>query len=221
MAGAPEIAASLARHYPTPFLRHYTYWKVRTDPLYPTVWELLSAAPTQLPVLDLGCGAGQLAFYLRAHGYTAPIVAIDADAVKIKVAQDIADLHPPAPRFIAADYRDLPPQSPGHVTLLDVLQYIPRTEQIQLITSLAPHIAADGGTLIIRNTLLDQTWRSRVSLVADHFARWVRWMGSPPLEYPDRQELADTLSDIGLNAKFQPLWGATPFNNYLIVATRK
>ncbi len=220
MAGAPEIAASLARHYPTPFLRHYTYWKVRTDPLYPAVWDILSSAPAELPILDLGCGAGMLAFYLRAHGYTAPIVGVDSDQKKIAVAQQIATLHQPSPIFTAADYRHLPPHSPGHVTLLDVLQYVPRADQLQLITALLPHIAPNGGTLIIRNTLLDDTWRSHVSLAADHFARWVRWMRSPPLEYPDREELSQTLESMGLRTRFQPLWGATPFNNYLIVATR-
>jgi hypothetical protein len=46
----------------------------------------------------------------------------------------------------------------------------------------------------------------------------MRWMKSPPVWYPQRQQIEDTLRDAGLRVNFQPLWGRTPFNNWLVIA---
>ena len=41
-----------------------------------------------------------------------------------------------------------------------------------------------------------------------------------PMEQPSAQELRATLQRHGLQAEFKPLWGRTPFNNWLVIARR-
>ncbi|MFT4548607.1 MAG: hypothetical protein ACI9MB_002560, partial [Verrucomicrobiales bacterium] len=66
MASAPFDYAKLARLFGSPWHRNYVKSKLRTDPLYDGVFgELVDEV---LPLLDLGCGLGLLAFYLRERG---------------------------------------------------------------------------------------------------------------------------------------------------------
>lgn len=222
MSNAPlaDIASRLAARYPTRFLQRYTYWKVRTDPLYPAVWSVLNRAP-ELPLTDYGCGAGLFAFFLRENGYQGSILGIDIDSHKVAAAQRLAAGYNPAPQFTCADYRGYAFEgTPGHVTLLDVLQYVPGKDQQEFLAAITPAVAADGGLLILRCGLRDQSWRYRITMIADRFARVIGWMKTPPLEFPTRESLTDVMSQSGMEIKLQPLWGRTPFNNYLIIARR-
>ena len=68
----------IASRYPRGFLRTYVRAKLASDPVYAAVFEQLRGS--DLPVIDVGCGVGILAMYLRQRGFTAPIVGIDHDA---------------------------------------------------------------------------------------------------------------------------------------------
>ena len=68
--------------------------------------------------------------------------------------------------------------------------------------------------------LHDDSARSRTTGVADRLANAIGWMRSAPLRYPTRDWFEQKLADAGLAADFRPLHGRTPFNNWLIVATR-
>ena len=72
------IAARIAARFPSRFLRIYVRGKMSSDPLYSAVYERLRDRDE--PILDVGCGAGLLALYLREHGHRAPIRGIDHDA---------------------------------------------------------------------------------------------------------------------------------------------
>ena len=215
-----RTAERLSALYPTPFLRNYVYWKVRTDPLYPAVNRHL--APTRdHPLVDLGCGPGLFAFYLKTRGHAAPVHGLDVDAEKIHAASAIAARHWPDLTFSVSDFAQWDPAGhQGHVTLLDVLQYLPHDLQHTLLQKAARCLTDPGHRLIIRNGLDDDSWRASVTRVTDHLARWIRWMARSPLQHPSRQRLEHTLTSAGLRVTFQPLWGATPFNNYLIIAQR-
>jgi hypothetical protein len=76
------------------------------------------------------------------------------------------------------------------------------------------------GKLVIRAGLEDDSWRASVSRNGDRFAHLTRWMRSKPKAQPSRAELQRLLTGFGLKSDFQPLWGYTPFNNWLIVAWR-
>ena len=56
--------------------------KLRRDPVYPAAYELFRGSDE--PILDIGCGLGLLAFYLRERGCRQPILGLDVDARKIR-----------------------------------------------------------------------------------------------------------------------------------------
>ena len=51
-------------------------------------------------------------------------------------------------------------------------------------------------------------------------AVWSRWIGAMPRDYPDRTTVCDLLAAQGLHGRFEPLWGRTPFHNWLGVFCR-
>ena len=54
----------------------------------------------------------------------------------------------------------------------------------------------------------------------DRAANLLGWMNTAPRRYPRADALRATLENAGLQATFTPLHGNTPFNNWLVVATK-
>lgn len=213
------LARTISARYPTPFLRHYTYWKIVTDPVYGAVWDVLASAPS-LPLLDLGCGAGLLAFYLREHGFAPDISGLDLDGPKIEAAAAIAREHDLRAEFRAQDFRDAFQSASGHVTLLDVLQFVPERAQREILARAASFVHPEGGLLIIRTGIRDDSMRFRITHFMDIFARVIGWMKAPPVDYPTPEMFREVLEPAGFRVELRPLWGRTPFNNYLVIARR-
>lgn len=197
--------------------RFYVPAKLRSDPVYGAVASELKDSP--LPVLDIGCGIGLLAQYLRELGHIVPIRGFDYDARKIDSATTMtADLDDVS--FHVGDARkDLPPHH-GHVVILDILQFFTPVEQDALLHEAAQRVSA-GGKLIIRSGLQDDSWRYRITVLGDVLAKATAWMKSGPVAYPTEAQFERVLGAAGLQVKVMPLWGGTPFNNYLIVAQRQ
>ncbi len=197
---------------------HYTKSKLATDPIYAAVVEAL--AVNEMPVLDIGCGMGLLAHYLRAVGSRRIVHGFDFDARKIRSAQIMAergglrDCH-----FHCGDARQALPDFQGNVVILDVLQYLTPEGQTALLTSCAPHVAP-GCRLVIRTGLRDDSWRYKVTVAGDWIAKATRWMKAAPVAYPTAEGLRATLATAGLTTTLKPLWGNTPFNNHLVIAER-
>jgi 16S rRNA G1207 methylase RsmC len=191
--------------------------KVLMDPLYAAVLEALR--PTREPLLDVGCGMGVLAFYLRERGWDAPCHCVDVDRKKIALAQRIQHRWPGAFAFHAVDVVSGLPDHSGSVTLLDMLQYLPHHAQDSLLASAAARVSADG-VLVIRNAMSGGGGRHGITRVTDMLARWGRWMGTVPRDYPDRDSVCLSLAAQGLHGGFEPLWGRTPFHNWLGVFRR-
>ncbi|MBL9115839.1 MAG: methyltransferase domain-containing protein [Verrucomicrobiaceae bacterium] len=198
--------------------RHYTRSKLATDPVYLAVAEVLH--PTISPVLDIGCGMGLLAHYLRACGISSPVDGFDFDERKIRSAVSMArraalkDVH-----FHCGDAREGLNAFSGSVVILDVLQYLGPEQQRELLLAAAGRVAA-GCCLVIRSGLRDDSWRYGVTRLGDWVAKLSLWMKAGPVQYPTAEELRQLLSEQGLAVTVSPLWGGTPFNNHLIVARR-
>jgi hypothetical protein len=45
-------------------------------------------------------------------------------------------------------------------------------------------------------------------------------MKAAPTRYPDAAQFQRVLTAAGLQVRIEPMWGGTPFNNYLIVGQR-
>lgn len=205
---------NLASRYPTRFLRSYARAKMATDPAYEAVLERL--AGTTEPLLDIGCGIGLLALYLRERGFTAPITGIDHDARKIAVARSVANGERDL-QFLEGDARQ-PIDFRGNVLLLDLLHYFTDDEQIRILRNVAEAILP-GGLLIIRDGLLDGTLRYRITLALEAFARGTRWLKADRLNFPTRERIEGPLRG-RFREEVRSMSGFMPFNNYLFVFRR-
>lgn len=197
---------------------YYTRAKLRTDPLYPGVLAALRDHPG--PVLDLGCGLGLLAHALQADGQARGYYGVDIDANKIARAKRIAQRSGLRDtRFEVVDLAARWPAHRGNIAILDMLQYLPDHVQAGMLAHMAGMLEG-GARLVIRTALGDDTRRGRTSKITDLMAHFAGWMQEVPKSYPTRDSLEHHLANAGLHARFSPLYGNTPFNNWLIVAER-
>lgn len=202
-----DLARSIASVYPTRFLRTYVRWKIRFDPVYAAAFERLRGS--EEAVLDVGCGIGILALYLRARGFTAPIRGVDHDARKIAIATTVVS----DATFEVGDARQAIGGAPT-IVLLDLLHYFRADEQAGILEA----AARSATTVIIRDAIRDGSWRYRVTYLQEMFSRAVRWLRAERLRFPAREEITGLFANF--HAEVVPLYGRTPFNNYLFVFRR-
>lgn len=212
----PDVAKRLAGLYERRPLQGYARWKVRTDPVYRAALEVLRGRT--LPLLDLGCGIGLLPFYLREHGYTAPILGIDFDERKVDAARRAATRYRGVD-FIVGDAREPLPE--GHdIVLLDVLHYFDPDSQQKILSNVARAVAP-GGVVVIRQAIHDGSWRARFTALVDGAARIFRWMKAERLQLPARDHVTGAFGE-EFESEVRPLWGRwLPYNNYLFVFRRR
>lgn len=217
-ATATRIARAFlpSRWYGNRYDYYYTLTKLRTDPLYPGVLGALRGSSA--PVLDLGCGLGLLAHALHADGQRLGYRGVDLDAGKISRARRAAaraGLVDPA--FEVIDLADGQPAHAGSVAMLDVLQYLSADAQRALLADCIAMLVP-GARLVIRAALDDPGGRGRTTRITDRLAHSVGWMQAVPKAYPDGDAMRAQFTQAGLHATFEPLYGNTPFNHWLIVA---
>lgn len=200
-----------ASTYPTRFLRTYVRMKVAGDPAYDAVFETLRGSTDGL--LDLGCGVGALAFYLRERGYAAPIAGVDHDRRKVEIARGIAS-GDRSLTFRTADVRtigDIPPT----VVLLDILHYLTDGEQAALLGNLA----AAANTVVIRDAIRDRSWRYWITVGQETLSRAGGWLKAERLNFPTRESIEGPFRE-AFRGEVRTMFGRMPFNNYLFVFRR-
>ena len=97
--------------------------------------------------------------------------------------------------------------------MLDLLHYLQDDEQRALLAD-----AAHSDLVIIRDALRDGSWRYCATYAQETFARAVRWLKAERLNFPRRETIVGAFE--GFQSEIVPLWGHTPFNNYLFVFRR-
>jgi len=213
---ARDIARRIARRFRKPWHRDYARAKLRMDPVYAAAAAAFGDSDT--PLLDIGCGLGLLGCYLRERGFRGDYLGLDFDPNKISAARTAL---PAYERFHFEDNRAQSlPSFAGHVALIDVLHYLERDEQQVLLREAAARVAP-GACLIVRSVLRDRGWRFRATVIEEFFLHAMRWMRSPARHYPLREEIEGPLRAAGLDADVRPLWGNTPFNSFVVIATRR
>jgi len=198
------------------FLHGYARGKTSWDPAYPAVSEILRHSPR--PLLDVGCGVGLLAAYLRESGCTQPVLGIEPDAGKVRTARDLVAKAYPGLDFQPGDARSLPDFS-GDVVVLDVLHYMEPADQRTVMESVASRIAP-GGCAIIRTTFRDSSWRYLATLLEEVLVRTSGWIRGGHCHFPTRREIETAFQSPALSLSVRPMWGKTPFNSHLIEVRR-
>ncbi|HKO56046.1 MAG TPA: class I SAM-dependent methyltransferase, partial [Thermoanaerobaculia bacterium] len=196
-----DVGARVASLYESRFLQGYARGKIGGDPAYDAAFRVLPNAP----LLDLGCGAGVLDFYLRERGFTAPILGIDHDAKKIAAATRAASRYEGL-EFRAGDAR-APLAFEGSTVMLDLLHYFTEAEQLAILRAAAAR-APPGGVVVIRDALRDGTWRYRATYAQESFSRLIGWLRAERLHFPTRALIVDAFADFEVDVT--PMWGKTP-----------
>ncbi len=209
----------MAAQFSQRWLRGYVGSKLRRDPVYPAAYELFSGSDE--PILDVGCGVGLLAFYLRERGCRQPILGLDVDARKIRQGMRIAqqryrdvdlrtqDIQGPTPGFFRHDcsFR-CAPLSAARTT--DGVAY-----------RISPDASRPAGLLVIRDCPRDNGPRFWMTWAAEKFAQAVSWNLNTSLHFPSRERINGAFSEIEFERESRPLWGTSPFNNYLFIFRRR
>jgi 2-polyprenyl-3-methyl-5-hydroxy-6-metoxy-1,4-benzoquinol methylase len=202
----------------SPWLRSYVRNKLRSDRIYPEAYDLLGRSAE--PILDVGCGVGLLAFYLRERGCAQPILGLDLDARKISCGAEIATR---AYRDVELRFQDVETTLPdflGNVAVFDVLHYLPQSAQAALLTRLAERVSP-GGFLIIRDSLREMRPRYWMTWLAEKFAQAISWNRNVELHFPSRASIDDIFDGAEFERASRPLWGASPFNNHIFICRRR
>jgi 2-polyprenyl-3-methyl-5-hydroxy-6-metoxy-1,4-benzoquinol methylase len=212
-----NACARVALQFRSPWLRYYVRGKLRSDRIYSAAYDLLGRSKE--PILDVGCGVGLLAFYLRERACAQPILGLDLDARKIGYGAAVA----------ARGYRDVEfrfqnvektlPDFRGDVALFDVLHYLPARAQTALLSQLAERVAP-GGLLIIRDSIREMRPRYWMTWCAEKFAQTISWNVDGALHFPSRGSIAEVFDNGEFERKSRPLWGRSPFNNHIFIFRR-
>ena len=198
------------------FLYGYAKGKATWDPAYPAVAAILQKSA--LPLLDIGCGVGLLPAYLRESGCQQPILGIEPDAAKIRIANEQVANGYPLLEFRVGDARDLPEFS-GDVVLLDVLHYMDADSQRSVLEKISSCISP-GGRALIRTTFRDGSWRYYATLLEEAFVRVSGWIRGGRCHFPTRDEVTAPFSGPEWQVSVTSMWGRTPFNSHLVEVQR-
>ena len=212
-----NACARVAAQFQQPWLRNYVRGKLWSDQIYPAAYELLRTSTH--PILDVGCGVGLLAFYLRERACFQPVLGLDIDARKLRSGGKIAASHYDNIELRFHDVQEAVPVFSGNVALLDVLHYLPHSGQSALLSRLTGCVAP-GGVLIIRDCPRDRRPRFWMTWLAEKFAQAISWNLDASLHFPSRASINSVFSDHEFERDSRPLWGTSPFNNHIFVFRR-
>jgi SAM-dependent methyltransferase len=217
VADHEEACARVAALFDERWLRIYVGHKLRSDPVFPTAFQLL--CNSQHPLIDLGCGVGLLAFYLRERNYRNSIRGIDCDGRKITRAKSVASKRYGNVFFTEQDVGDSFTGC-GDIVISDLLHYLSPNEQVRLLENVGTELAP-GGRLIIRDCPDDGNARSWLTHLAERFAQSTTWNVKTPLHFPPRDRIMAAFKPAEFSRTVKPLWGKTLFNNHLFVFERR
>lgn len=193
--------------------RIYVAMKLNTDP----VTRLLTELPRNLGrVLDAAAGRGQFGLFLWELGRCSRLLGFDLDARKIAVAQRAAGEHA---EFETLDLLALPDRPFDTVLLIDVLHYLPLTEQDELLCRAARSVQS--GRIVIRELDAGNAARSAITRAFEWLAKISGYnRGRAGRHYRPARELVDQLTSRGFTCEVLGASEGTPFANVLIVAAR-
>ena len=208
---AQKIAEAFGRGR---WLRGYVRGKLLADPVFDLALEMTQGSRGS--VTDLGCGLGLLGLWLKAHGEEVFYTGCDLGGWKIDAGR-MAALHLGYGGITLCenDMMEFSLENPGIICAFDVLHYLPRDEQEQLVLRLA-QAARCGSLILVRNGMRGCGWRSSITLMEEYWTRASGWIRGGSINFPNLQPLITQFEQEGCSVEARPLWGRTPFSSYLL-----
>ena len=223
-------AAALPYASVSRYAHHFTRSKLRYDPVFHALLKN-GLLPDQGRLLDLGCGLGVLPALLHAacnhyragnwpHGWPAPPQNLYLHGIELldwKVAAASKALGNKA-NIQQGDIRTVEFPACAGVIILDVLMYVPATDQRQILQRIT-HALQPGGVLLLREANASGGWRFHITRLAEQILGLWRGQGWQKLYYRSVAEWVALLEQSGFFVECMPMSRGTPFANVLFRAT--
>ena len=215
------------------FAWHFARGKLGHDPVFR---HLLASGliPQDARVLDIGCGQGLLASLLRAcaamrasgewpQAWPPPPAARQLTGIEL-MPRDVERARAAlgeggGTRFVCGDMRTEAFPPCDTVVILDVLHYIPHTEQDAVLRRVRDALAP-GGRLLLRVGDAGARRGFAISQWVDRMVTRVRGHTVAPVYGRTLAEWIAQLRQLGLQVEPRPMSQGTPFANVLLVAQR-
>jgi SAM-dependent methyltransferase len=214
-----------------PFQSRFARGKLRTDPIYAALLRQ-GCLPGRGVLADLGCGRGLLLALIVAardrfrNGawparWPPPpsrllLEGYEIDAPHAAVARDALEGHA---RVTLQDVREAVLPSCSAVALLDVLLYLDRDDQEQVLQRAATALEP-GGVLLLREADAARRLSFHVTRWSEQALEVLRARRFSQLHYRSAVEWASLIQALGLSVRMEPMSDGTPFANVLFVCTK-
>ncbi|MEI7773624.1 MAG: class I SAM-dependent methyltransferase [Verrucomicrobiota bacterium] len=194
------------------WLRGYVKGKLNADPVFNKGMAAIEGKSGL--IIDLGCGLGLFALWLREHGCKQAVLGCDLGQWKVAAGMLAAkQLGLSGIELRHQDMTRTPLDNASAVCAFDVLHYLPAKEQESLVRSLAA--AARGGALVlIRTGVRGLGWRSAITSIEERWTRITGWIRGGEANFPVLKDLIAAFETEGCSVKAEPLWGKTPFSSH-------
>lgn len=237
MSTTPSLPASVidlasARFRPAGrFAYHYARGKIGGDAAFAALLHQ-GVLPDQPRWLDLGCGQGSLfALVLAAQeaqaqghwpaGWPAPpqpkqLRGVELMARDVQRAVQAFGSHHPTVRVEQGDMNQVDFGECDVVTVFDALHYFDHARQRQVLERIRAALAP-GGLFITRIGDAGAGLPFQLSQWVDRIVTWGRGHRMPPLYCRSLADWRALLAEVGFEVSSQPMSGALPFANVLLV----
>jgi uncharacterized protein (DUF2062 family)/SAM-dependent methyltransferase len=195
--------------------RGYVRGKLTHDPV---ARQLAAEAPFPSPVLDLGCGRGQLLLFLATLDPNLGGVGVDHDDTKLLIAREAAG-NVERLSWTSADVRSFPLPRSGTIFLIDVLHYLPVQDQDDLVRRAVAALAS-GGHLYIRDLDRGAGWRAMVTIWQERLGVRLRFNRTSTLCFRPIGQIVSLLQALGLDVRVTDSHGGLPLANVLVHARK-
>lgn len=212
-----RLVSELYRQAPAAH-RHYVSSKLRLDPLTRELFLLARSGRDFGRVIDAGCGRGQFALLLLILGAGKSVFGFDHDEPKVAAARLAASTRfAQNAIFESGDLRNKELPAADSILLLDVLHYLPFTEQSAVLQRMAQALPV-GGHLLVRETNHPRSPGARLAKLLERLARLLGFNRGERLDFLAPRELVEELRALGFQVEQQQSKGV--LDNVLLVAQK-
>ncbi|MCE9658570.1 MAG: methyltransferase domain-containing protein [Burkholderiales bacterium] len=212
------------------FALHFARGKLSWDPVFRHLLVHGLIAPRSR-VLDIGCGQGLLASLLEAAddearrgrwpaGWAPPPLEVRLTGIELS-QREVArarDALGDSAEFVCGDMRNVAFPAADTVVILDVLHYVARREQDEVLAR-ARAALGSGGRLLLRVGDAASRRRFATSQWVDRLVFLLRGCRSRPQAGRPVAEWTAHLVGLGFEVAGQPMAQGTPFANVLLIGT--
>ena len=199
--------------YQGPYVEQFVFWKMRTDPLFQVLDEVV---PQSGSILDLGCGYGLTAHWLTLTSSERTVLGIDHDREKVRVAQATATGNERL-RFEARDLLSEEYPACDHVLLFDVLHYFPRELKARLLAHAFRAMRPDGRVIVRDAGETDSRAHRRVAWAERWAVRFGQNKTAHGLHFETRAGYVELLEQAGFRV-LGTRYDAGRGSNFLLIA---